>query len=56
MTCPNPRPPGAPPTDAPAGPMGGALIVICVGCTGERADPAGGPCARCHGTGRDPNP
>jgi hypothetical protein len=29
---------------------------ICVACVGDRANPDGGPCLRCKGTGTDPDP
>jgi hypothetical protein len=29
---------------------------ICVACVGDRTNPDGGPCLRCKGTGRDPDP
>jgi hypothetical protein len=29
---------------------------ICVACVGDRTNPDGGPCLRCHGTGIDPDP
>ena len=34
----------------------GAVITICVACTGTGRDPAGGKCQRCHGSRIDPNP
>jgi hypothetical protein len=36
--------------------LGSASAPICVACVGDRANPAGGPCLRCHGTGIDPDP
>jgi hypothetical protein len=29
---------------------------VCVACVGDRSNPDGGPCLRCKGTGRDPDP
>jgi hypothetical protein len=29
---------------------------VCVACVGDRTNPDGGPCLRCKGTGRDPDP
>jgi hypothetical protein len=29
---------------------------ICVACVGDCTNPDGGPCLRCKGTGKDPDP
>ena len=33
-----------------------AALPVCVACVGDRTNPDGGPCLRCKGTGRDPDP
>jgi len=33
-----------------------AALPVCVACVGDATNPDGGPCLRCGGSGRDPDP